>query len=218
MIKNVVFDLDGTLLDTIKEITQALNETLVDFALPPITLAEGESFLGHGTEYLLNQALKGTKLDPDAYERFKAAYMKRQIAHQLKATRPFRGVPTLLRNLSHRGVRLFVYSNKPHDFAVTLTKTIFGDVFASVVGQKPGFAPKPNVDSFIPYLKDFGIEPKEALYVGDSLVDIDTARALGMKAVSVAWGYVARERLIDASPEFLIDQPLELLDIVTTTR
>ncbi len=213
MIKNFVFDLDGTLLDTIKEITRALNDTLFDFHLPTITVAEGKSFLGHGTEYLLSHALKGAVLDAAPYQRFKAAYMERQIAYQLEDTKPFHGVSSLLEGLRQRKARLFVYSNKPHDFAVKLIDAIFPGVFLAVVGQKPGCAPKPNVEPFLPYLEAFSVDPKASVYIGDSLVDVETARALKMRAISVAWGYVPRERLVEGRPDFLIDEPRQLLSL-----
>ncbi|MFA5235272.1 MAG: HAD family hydrolase [Bacilli bacterium] len=214
MIKNLVFDLDGTLLDTIEEITKALNETLIDFSLPEITVAEGKSFLGHGTEHLLRHALKGAILDQETYQSFKDAYMKRQIVYQLEATRPFPGVLALINDLINRGMRLFVYSNKPHPFAVKLIEARFPGAFEAVIGQQPGHAPKPNVAPFLPILEKYGVDPQTSVYVGDSLVDIKTAAALGMRAAAVTWGYVPRERLLEAQPAFIIDRPGQLLQAV----
>ena len=214
MIKNIVFDLDGTLLDTIRDIARALNETLIKYKLAPITVEETTSFIGNGSDLLINRALKGVTLSPDVYQQFKQYYLDLQLGYQLANTEPFPGVMTMVRHLKQSGIRLFVFSNKPHDFATRLIDERFPNLFTATLGQKPGFAPKPDLTQYNLLTKEHDIDPKLSLFVGDSVVDIETAKTIGMPVVAVSWGYVGRKKLIDAKPDFLADSPRQLRDIV----
>lgn len=214
MIKNIVFDLDGTLLDTIGDIGRALNETLSAYHLPTVTIDEVTNFIGNGTDLLISRALKGSKLSQEVYDKFKKDYLDLQLVYQLERTRPFTDVDTVLKHLVSTGVRLFVFSNKPHDFATRLIESRFPGLFTHVLGQKPGVAPKPDLSEYQKMAASYEIVPSESFFVGDSIVDIDTGRVIGMRVAAVSWGYVAREKLVQARPDFIIDEARQLRDIV----
>jgi phosphoglycolate phosphatase len=214
MINNIVFDLDGTLLDTIKDIGRALNETLVAYHLPSVTIEEVTNFIGNGTDLLISRALKGKRLPQDVYGRFKQAYLDLQLVYQLERTKPFEDIDTVLKQLVSTGIRLFVFSNKPHDFAQRLINSRFPQLFTQVLGQKPGVAPKPDLSEYQKMASEFNIVADKSLFVGDSIVDIETGRAIGMRVAAVSWGYVPRQKLLEGQPDFIIDEARQLRDIV----
>jgi len=214
MIKNVIFDLDGTLLDTIKDIGRALNETLVAYNITPITIEEVTNFIGNGTDLLIARALKGQTLSGAIYEKFKRFYLDLQLGYQLERTQPFPGIATMLKHLASHGIHLFVFSNKPHDFATRLIEDRFPGLFTAVLGQKPGAAPKPDLTEYQKMADEFNIYPDESLFVGDSLVDIETGRVIGMRVAALSWGYVSRAKLVKGKPDFIVDSARQLRDIV----
>ncbi len=214
MIRNVIFDLDGTLLDTINDIAKALNETLVSFELPPVSLYEVTSFIGDGSDMLIKRALKGDRLEAVTLLKFKKQYLSLQLTYQLERTKPFSGILTLIHSLRNQNIRLFVFSNKPHDFVVKLIEARFPNLFTAVLGQKDQAMPKPDITAFTHFAKQHQIFSGTSLFVGDSLVDITTAQNLAMNCVAVTWGYVAKETLINAKPTFVCDTTEELLTIV----
>ncbi|HAK05167.1 MAG TPA: hypothetical protein DCM23_00485 [Firmicutes bacterium] len=216
MIKNVIFDLDGTLLDSINDIAKALNDVLVMFNLPTISNMEAISFIGNGTDLLIKRALKGKNLSTSDYQTFKTLYMDRQIKFQLANTKPFQGINELLHSLKQSDVRLFVYSNKPHEFAELLIEACFPHLFSGTLGQIPGAEPKPDVTTFIAFMNEHKIMAFESLFVGDSLVDIVTARNANIPVASVGWGYVSSNLLRAGKPDYLVNHPIELLNIVTS--
>ena len=218
MIENVIFDLDGTLLDTIEDIRRALNETLADFSLPSIDRSYAIASIGHGTEHLIKRALRDVRLDENDMETFKRKYMKLQLGYQLDRTIPFDGIRDLLSRLHDIGVRMFVYTNKPHAIASELITARFGMLITETLGQLGQARPKPDIAALTAMMKRHSIQGDATLFVGDSRVDIETGRAAGMKTAVVSWGYVPREVLANDSPDFLVDLPEQILKIVLDSR
>jgi len=217
MIENVIFDLDGTLLDTIEDIRRALNETLADFSLPPIDKDYAIASIGHGTEHLIKRALCEARLSESEMEIFKRKYMKLQLGYQLDRAQPFDGIPDLLSRLSRIGVRLFVYTNKPHEIARELVTVRFGTLITETLGQLGHARPKPDITSLSDMMNRQSIESDTTLFVGDSLVDIETGRAAGMKTAVVSWGYVKRDILEKGHPDFIVDAPIDIFKIVAAS-
>lgn len=208
----IIFDLDGTVLDTLADLTAALNHALLNNGLPPRTLPEVRSFVGNGIRKLIERGVpSGT---PEAvigavHADFTAYYEK----HCADATAPYAGVRELLAALRAAGYRTAVVSNKA-DYAVQkLVKKYFPGDFDFAVGETPEMRRKPAPDMVFAALSALNVPKEEALFVGDSEVDIETARAAGIPCVSVTWGFKDRDFLLAHGAETLIDTPRELLGV-----
>lgn len=208
----IIFDLDGTVLDTLADLTAALNHALLNNGLPPRTLPEVRSFVGNGIRKLIERGVpSGT---PEAvigavHADFTAYYEK----HCADTTAPYAGVRELLAALRAAGYRTAVVSNKA-DYAVQkLVKKYFPGDFDFAVGETPEMRRKPAPDMVFAALSALNVPKEEALFVGDSEVDIETARAAGIPCVSVTWGFKDRDFLLAHGAETLIDTPRELLGV-----
>jgi phosphoglycolate phosphatase len=212
MYTTVIFDLDGTLLNTLDDLADSVNFALATYGLPTHTREKVCAFVGNGMQNLMQLAAgKQDKVDQDELlATFKAHYKK----HCKDKTKPYDGIISLLRALKARGVKTAVLSNKA-DFATKkLVKEYFGEYITHAVGENEaaGIRKKPAPDALFTVMKDFGVTAEETLYVGDSEVDILTAKAAGVDCVSVLWGFKDRRFLIDNGATRLIEQPWQLLD------
>lgn len=211
MIRAVLFDLDGTLLHTLPDMVIALNAALADCGLPIRTMSEIRSFVGNGTKMLVARAVPaGT--DTSTAERVYEGYCANYAVCWPDHTAPYQGVPELLRALKERGIAAAVVTNKNHGDAQAMIRRIFGDLIAFTEGRREGRPPKPSPESAEAALKILGIVREEALYVGDSGVDAQTAQNAGMDAVLAAWGYWDEERLLSCPARGVIHRPEQLLD------
>jgi phosphoglycolate phosphatase len=211
----IIFDLDGTLVDTIDDIAAACNRGLAAFGFPARAAGEYRTFVGRGVEVLVRLALPASFRDearfPGILERVRREY----AAGAVVKSRPYPGIPALLDALAARAVPAAVLSNKPHELAVETVRRLFGKrPFAAVEGERPGLPPKPDPGSALAIAGRFGLPPGDVLLVGDTEIDVETALRAGMKAVAVAWGYRSREDLFRLSPFMLVDKPEEILDLL----
>lgn len=208
--KAVVFDLDGTLLDTLDDLSDAVNFALAKFALPLRTKDEVRSFIGNGIKLLMERAVGFAH--PQAEEilqTFKTYYG----AHCQDKTQPYAGILDLLALLKARGVKTAVVSNKA-DFAVkALAKAYFPALLEEAVGENEsaGIRKKPAPDSLLAVIEKLGVTAEETAYVGDSEVDIQTAGNAGVACISVSWGFKTREFLIENGGETVVGSAEELL-------
>lgn len=214
MYEVIVFDLDGTLLDTLDDLTDAVNAALTDFFLPVRTKEAVRGFIGNGVAKLMERAVGEPNYEKqtEILECFKAYYK----AHCADKTKPYTGIPELLTALQNKGVACAVLSNKS-DFAVKLlAEQYFPDAFAMTVGENEaaGIRKKPAPDALFAVLNTLGVAKEKALYVGDSEVDIQTAKNAGVACVSVTWGFKDKDFLRQNGGEIFIDEPLQLLKIV----
>ncbi len=194
MYELIVFDLDGTLLDTLDDLHASVNAALSAFGLPLRAKAEVRAFVGNGITKLMQRAVGGVRAD---FGVILAAFKKYYAAHCADRTRPYDGVPELLFELKARGKKLALLSNKA-DFAVKrLAEIYFPNVFDFVVGENEaaGIRKKPAPDSLLRILERSGIFEEKTLYVGDSEVDIQTARNASGYCLSVTWGFKDKEFL-----------------------
>ncbi len=188
----VVFDLDGTLLNTAEDLRGAVNHTMSAFGCPPRTVEEVRLFAGNGIRKLVERSLPEAKRTADTVERAYRTFCDYYALHTAEKTVPYPGVPALLSLLSGGGLRLAVVSNKA-EFAVrSLCEKFFPGVFSAVVGAREGSPKKPDPSGVLAALEKLGVEPCGGLYVGDSDVDGETAKNAGMDCVLVSWGF--RER------------------------
>lgn len=192
MIKAVIFDLDGTLLDTLPDIQFVLNETLKKFGYPEITREQARAYIGEGARRLVERALpSGAENTEEFFEYFKTVYASCNNKH----TRPFEGITELLARLKAQGVKLAIITNKPQAATEECVKQFFAGVFDFVGGDGGLFPVKPD-PSYARYAAlTLRVSPAECVFVGDGETDVLTAKNAQMQGVSVLWGYRTREQL-----------------------
>ncbi len=213
----LIFDLDGTLLNTIGGIGSACNEMLAYFDLPTWELSDYERFVGDGSRMLIKRALPAEKAaDENFVDSARDVYLKYYRANLARETRPYEGMPELLEELQRRCITLAVASNKFDDGAKFLVPHFYPDIrWAAVEGQKPGGPLKPEpgiIDDAIRNSGAAGLDSAQMLYIGDCEVDIQSAERSGLDYVLCTWGFRRRVALEAAGAKHLIDTPSELLN------
>lgn len=205
-----IFDLDGTLVDSLRDIAEALNECLELLGLPPRPVGDYRHMVGEGVPKLCERAVGGTH--PHLVHRLAELARARYRVRQLRHTRPFAGVPELLQELQRRGVRLAVLSNKPHEMTLEIVRAFWPDnTFDRVQGyiDAPHRKPDPHYVHLI--CKEIGVTPSETCMIGDTPTDIETARRAGVVSLGVTWGFRTRDDLTQAGAVRLADKPSETL-------
>ncbi len=209
----LIFDLDGTLVDSLQGIAASLNHALASSGLPVHGDDAVRGFIGNGVKILIRRASPADADEAlrDRIERdFKAHY---DLSWQT-GTIIYPAITDLLESLQSRGYPLAVLSNKPHPFTVAMVSQLFPSVrFSVVLGQRPGIPHKPDPAGALEISAAFGLSPAECWVIGDSTMDIETARNAGMRAIGVTWGFHDRGRLLAARADQLVDEPEELLDM-----
>ena len=211
MYETIVFDLDGTLLDTLDDLTDATNAALKKFSLPLRTREEVRAFVGNGIAKLIERAIgvENSALHAAVLDEFKRYY----LAHCADKTAPYEGILPLLQELKARGIQTAVVSNKA-DFAVKeLDKQYFDGLLLAAVGENEaeGIRKKPAPDSLFAVLWDLDADIEKTVYVGDSDVDIQTAKNAGVPCICVTWGFRDRAFLEAHGGEVFVDTPAEIL-------
>lgn len=210
-IKAVIFDLDGTLVDTIYELANAGNYALTRLGCPTWTVADYRTFVGNGiTRLLLRSLPEDRRGEIDTARAYFDEYYDRHI---LDTTPIYDGIPELLTELKRRGIRLAVNTNKAHPFAQRLTDYLFPGVFERTIGEKIGYPRKPEPDAALALAEMFGVSPAECIFAGDSGVDLNTAKNAGMVSVLCSWGFVYKSVLMEMDYENMIDRPLDMLKL-----
>ena len=190
----VLFDLDGTVLDTVDDIAAALNRALAGRGFPNISRTQAEAFLGNGTRRLVELALPGD-CPEDIKEAVIAEYRDLYEAGCHTLTRPYAGMVELMEALKAAGVKIAIVSNKPDSMVQILERVYYPGVPDLVMGERPGLARKPAPNMVNAARKALGLEGKRCVYVGDTEVDILTAKNSGLGCISVPWGFRSREQL-----------------------
>lgn len=209
----VVFDLDGTLADTLQDLADATNAALTACGYPPCPLAAYNRMVGNGARKLIERAL-GAACTPEAAARVHAAFAALYERGCLRATHPYPGMEQTVRALAEAGLCLLVVTNKPEQQARKIVGHFFPGRFAAVYGGKDGRAPKPDPTATRAALAGVGAAPSRALFVGDSDVDVRTAHAAGLRCAGAVWGFRGREELQRAGADILLDRPEDLLPAV----
>lgn len=210
-IKAIVFDMDGTLLDSLSGLHHSTNAALTQLGYPPRSEEEVRSFVGNGVGKLIERALPGGRDNPD-YEACLAAFKEDYKSAMFSGTAIYDGICPLLQTLSDKGYRLAVVSNKIDSAVKALSSHFFGDLFPVSIGEREGIARKPAPDSVWAALQELGVNRDEAIYVGDSEVDLETARNAGIPCLSVTWGNRSEEELRACGADTLCHTPQELLN------
>lgn len=209
--KTVLFDLDGTLLDTLEDMTDALNRTMRLFGLPERTLKEVRSFVGNGARRLIELA---SGAEGERLEEILAVYKKDYDENYLIKTAPYPGILELLGTLQREGVKTGVVSNKPDSTVQELSAALFQGLADVSVGEKAGIRRKPAPDTVLAAMEQLGAKPEDTVYVGDSEVDIATAKAAGIPCISVTWGFRDPDVLIEAGASVFAGSSEDLLNLL----
>lgn len=217
MKKAVIFDLDGTLTDTVGSIAEAGNKMLQLRGYEPQPVDAYRYFAGDGAKVLVIRALKAsgeTNVEavlPEALEQYMGIFAQTCT----NGVKPFDGIPELLAELAARGIRTAVLSNKPHPMTVDVVRSIFGEgVFTIVQGQTAEIPPKPDQTGVQAILRQLDLKAEDCLYVGDTDVDMDTGRNAGMDTVGVLWGFRDEAELKAHHASHIIAHPLEMLELL----
>ena len=217
LIQTVLFDLDGTLANTLVSIASFANEALADCGLPAIETDAYRYLVGNGRDTLIRRMLHtlGQPEDGDLFGRVGAAYDAAYAAEPLRLVTAYPHIPQLLKGLKDRGIPCAVLSNKPDDMTHAVVGGLFArDTFAVVRGQRDGVPKKPAPDAVFSILNTLGVEPAHCLYVGDTKVDMQTGKNAGAVTAGVLWGFRDEDELRVNGADHIVGDPLELLKLV----
>ena len=212
--KLIIFDLDGTLVDTIKDLTFAVNEALASFGFGGRSCKEVTDFVGNGTLKLIERALPEGKKDPETVSAVHAAFTESYSRHYADSSLPYAGMYELVKELKERGFKLAVLSNKPDRFTRELVEKFFGGLFDVILGSSETTPRKPDPKGEFSIIAGLGLSPQETLHIGDSDTDVMTAHNAGVKCVGCTWGFRSRETLERAGADFFADKPSDILKAV----
>lgn len=216
MYKACIFDLDGTLTDTLESLRFSVNETLKELGMKDISKDQCRKFVGNGAAVLIRKALEASG-DKELVHFEKAIDIYRRVfdrycMHQVK---PYEGIPELLEYLKSRGMKLGVLSNKPDTQAVHVTEAVFGkQMFDEIQGQRPEVPRKPDPAAALAIAERFGVQPCETLYIGDSEVDAATGKAAGMDTILVLWGFRTIEELSGSEANLMVRSTDEIINLI----
>lgn len=210
MITTVIFDLDGTLLNTLQDLVDSVNFSLYAHNFPKRTLSEIRMFLGNGYKYLISHAVPENTPESkiaEVLDTFKSYYQE----HCLDTTKPYAGIWEMLQELKKRGIKMAIVSNKGNDAVQELTQRFFEELIPIAVGESAKVRRKPSPDTVWAAMQQLGSEKNESIYVGDSEVDFETAKNAGIPCISCSWGFRDESFLQKIGVTTIIHQPAELL-------
>ena len=208
--KTYIFDLDGTLLSTLNDLASSTNYALRWAGMPERTIEEVRMFVGNGVKLLMERAIPEGVNNPkfeETYAKFREHYME----HNLDTTRPYDGIPELLHELKRRGKHLAIVSNKFYAATQDLAKHFFPDTIEVAIGERDNIRKKPAPDTVLEALRQLNVSKEDAVYIGDSDVDIMTAKNCGLPCISVLWGFRDKDFLIEHGGSLFVDKPIEIL-------
>ena len=207
--KPYIFDLDGTLLSTLADLAASTNYALRTHHMPERSIDEVRRFVGNGVKKLMERAIPDGLNNPLFEETF-ATFRQHYMQHNLDTTQPYPGIMQLLEQLKAEGKNIAVVSNKFYAATRELCRHFFGDLVPVAIGEREDIRKKPAPDTVIEALRELGVDKEGAVYIGDSDVDIMTAKNSGMPCVSVLWGFRDKEFLLEHGATTLISQPEEM--------
>ena len=213
MIDTVIFDLDGTLLNTLEDLKDSTNYALNQYGYPARTIDEVREFVGNGVRKLIERAIPQGNDNPDCEDCLNV-FKKHYAQNMYNKTGPYEGIIEMLRQLKENGIKIAVVSNK-FDLAVKeLCKKYFGELIEIAIGESENVRKKPAPDSVLKAIKELNSEIKNCIYSGDSDVDVQTAQNTGIECIGVTWGFRDRSLLEKEGAQYIIDTPDEFIKII----
>ncbi len=209
----IIFDMDGTILNTLEDLKNSLNYVLQQAGYQTRTLEEVRTFVGNGIRKTIERALP-SDIEEEKVDELFSLFMDYYAIHNTDNTKPYNGVIELLKELKHLGYKTAVVSNKQNSAVKSLCKKFFTGLFDVEIGEKVNIAKKPEPDEVNEVLKILNIDRTKSIYIGDSEVDIQTAQNSKMKSIIVDWGFRDRKFLYEHGAEVIVSNPSEILDII----
>jgi phosphoglycolate phosphatase len=212
VLAGILFDLDGTLLDTLEDLADSTNRCLARLGLPDQPVDAYRYFVGDGLGNLARRALPAERREPTTIQALQELISRDYHEHWADKTLPYEGIAGLLDGLAARGVPMAVLSNKPHPFTVDMVRHFLGSwKFAAVLGARDTHPRKPDPAAALEASAAMGLASARVLYAGDTRTDMETARNAGMFAVGVLWGFRPRAELEESGAQALVSRPAQLL-------
>lgn len=213
--KAVIFDLDGTLLDTIRDLADSMNHTLKHFGFPERELSHHEKAVGNGLRKYAERCIPEDSLTDELLDEFVPFWAAHYRENSMVKTVPYDGICELLDFLTQNNIMVNILSNKRDDFVKELALHYFPDYkFVCASGELPNVAKKPDPEAALKILDECNIESSEMIFIGDSIYDIKTGKAAGMKTIAVTWGYQPKELLEEENPDFFADKPQDIIEYI----
>jgi len=213
--KAVVFDLDGTLIDTLEDLGNAMNRILMERGLPTHNMDAYRHFIGDGVAMLVTRALPEEKRNDDSISVYSEAFRQEYSKNWNVMTKPYDSVPEMLDALKLGGLKMSILSNKPHDFTELCVSELLPNWnFDVVIGQRDSVPLKPDPTSALEIAEFLNIPPVDFLYLGDTDIDMKTAIAAGMFPAGVLWGFRSAEELQEGGARALIQSPMEIMNLI----
>lgn len=214
VLKLLIFDLDGTLIDSLRDLAEAANYALRAYKLPEHDIEKFRYFVGDGIPKLIERILPEDMHSDDMINKVKSVFDSYYSEHYADYTAPYNNIPELLRELKCKGYKLAVASNKPDNFTHDLVDSIFEGMFDVVQGKVDSFEKKPAPQIIYKISEDLGIPLSEAIMIGDTNVDIFTAKNAGIKSIGCLWGFRTKSELEEAGADFIVSDPIEILKYI----
>lgn len=209
---NFIFDLDGTLLNTLNDLAASTNYALRSAGMPEHSVEDVRRFVGNGVKKLMERAIPDG-LDNPKFDETYATFRRHYLEHSLDTTKPYDGIPEVLAELKRRGKKLAIVSNKFYAATQELAKHFFPETIQVAIGERENIHKKPAPDTVLEAMRQLGVGKEGSIYIGDSDVDIDTAKNVGIPCISVLWGFRDKDFLISHGATHLIKTPKELLEL-----
>ena len=209
---NFIFDLDGTLLNTLNDLAASTNYALRSAGMPEHSVEDVRRFVGTGVKKLMERAIPDGLENPKFDETY-ATFRRHYLEHSLDTTKPYEGIPEVLAELKRRGKKLAIVSNKFYAATQELAKHFFPETIQVAIGERENIHKKPAPDTVLEAMRQLGVGKEGSIYIGDSDVDIDTAKNVGIPCISVLWGFRDKDFLISHGATHLIKTPKELLEL-----
>ncbi len=211
--KAVIFDLDGTLLNTLSDLADSANHVLSELSLPTHDYESYKYFIGNGIPKLIERCLPADR--QELHEKALTMFSGYYALHSKDKTAPYDDIKELLTSLSEKGLKLGVITNKAHDIAVKVVEKYFGkNTFGCIRGLDESIKAKPDPSGALSVMESLGVTPSEVLYVGDSGVDMQTAKNAGFTPLGVLWGFRKKDELIKNGAEHIAEKPLDILKYI----
>lgn len=209
----VIFDLDGTLLNTLDDLQDSLNDTLIKNGFSPKSTVDVKRFVGNGVRNLVRMSVPES-CDEDEVTRVLEEFKENYKNNMQNKTRPYNGIMELLLDLNRFNYKIAIVSNKYDTAVKSLARTYFGNLIPVAIGESSEIKRKPSPDSIFTAIKELGADIESTILVGDSETDVQTAKNAGIPCIGVTWGFRSREVLRNEGADYLIDTPKELLTLI----
>lgn len=214
MIKAALFDLDGTLVETLEDLADSVNFALNKYGLPTHELHKFNYFVGNGMVNLIERSLPENVTDKETFDKVFEAFYNHYSIHYLDKTYVYEGLKEALTELKNKGLKLAVVSNKRHEMTEAVIEKTLNGYFDIVTGQRPDYPVKPDPTLALKIIGELGVEPSECVFIGDSGMDAKTSVNIGCAGIGVLWGFRTEDELLENGAKYIAKEPKDIVEII----